>query len=289
MNLLAGLPENFYSQQTTFQKAFHAHGKSLGDSDDLVNELLRLLPNEILLTPSFFLLLTKKWCYEYGELMDRMPKEYVIIGSEQFPEIEDFYIGFRAAKKHLSDVEIQNLVNRLKDPSKHMIALSELAPLVRISEAVNPKYEVEGLGVGNRTIDWLFTLKDSVPILLDVKYRIKDLIQHMEQIIPEIDFGKIEIPPPVNDPSILFKDTVEKFVSRSPQEYLQGVWIHSHIKQDKERLWNYYNSLERDRLHFAIFSRWDGSGYILHRDDIDPKILYNYFNLVFKENFISAT
>lgn len=289
MTLLAALPEIFYTGLTTLDKAFFSFGKSLGDHDDLINDLLILLPNEIKMTPAFFHNLIKKWCYEYGDYFDRMPEDYILIGSEQFPEIEDFYLGIRAIKKHLTEPEILSFINRLKDPSKHLITLAELAPLVRIQDGVVPQYEIPRLGEGNRTIDWLFTPKSDTPILLDVKYRIKDLLEHMQQIIPSIHAGVNQIPPPINNSAILFKDTVEKFIARSPKEYLQGVWIHSHIKQDKVALWDYFKALDMNKLHFAIMSRWDGNAYVLYRDDINVKYIYDFFNLKHSETFVCAS
>ena len=286
MPLYKILPEAFYNGPVPMIEAFTNVGALFGDSSSNTQQLFGLLPPELKHSPAFYLLLTKKWCYEFGEEFDRMPQDHRLVGSEQFPEIEQLYSGLQAANKHLTNSQLLTLIRRLSNPAKHLETLGELAPLVRIKEDTSPEYEVEGYGQGNRTIDWLFEPSVGIPVLLDVKYRISDLIQHMSEIIPALNAGENQILPPSADPALLFKDTVEKFVPRSHDESLQGVWIHSHIKQHRGRLNDYFDSLDPERLHFAILSRWRGDAYILYRNGIDKAYLYHFFTLNHTDNFV---
>ncbi|MGD0038497.1 MAG: hypothetical protein ABSC53_14520 [Bacteroidota bacterium] len=286
MALFKSLPDGFYREPITIREAFCKVGIPLGDTKEKAEDLFSILPRELKIAPAFFLVLINKWCYEFGEVFDRMPRNHILLGSEQFPQIEYLYLGLRAADKYLSRVQLLSFLQRLAHPAKHLIALGELTPLVRISKTVTPTYEVEGYGNGNRSIDWLFEPKEGVPILMDVKYRIVDLLQHMNQMIPEIDDGKSALSTPEIDPESLFKDTIEKFIPRSTKIYLQGVWIHSHIKQEKAKLQSCFNNLDPQRLHFAIMSRWEGNAYILCRDEVDIEYLYKFFDLTPKNEFV---
>lgn len=286
MSLYTSLPKGFYLGPTHFIDAFQEVATSLGDTKETAQELFGLLPRELKFAPAFFLLLTKRWCYEFGEVFDRLPQNQIVLGSEQFPEVENLYLGLRAVDKHLSRSQLLAFLEKLGNPAKHLETLAELAPLLRILANVKPSYEVQGYGHGNRRIDWLFTPQVGIPILVDVKYRIIDLIQHLSQMIPALNAGEREFPPPELDPSILFKDTVEKFIPRSSSNYLQGVWIHAHVKQDESKLEGYFKNLDAERLHFAILCRWRSSAYILCRDSIDKNYISGFFDLNLSNTFV---
>lgn len=286
MPLYTRLPISFYKGPVPMSEAIHNVAVLLGDSKEKADNLFQLLPGELQLAPAFFLLLTKKWCYEFGDVIDRMPLDYWLIGSEQFPELENLYRGLCAADKYLTHSQFLDFMQRLSHSGKHLSTLAELAPLVRVSEGVAVDYEVSGYGDGNHPIDWLFSPKSGIPILMDVKYRIVDLVQHMSQMMPYLDAGQEQIFAPELDPAFLFKDTTEKFVARSQNDFLQGAWIYSHIKQDKSKLLAYFNSLDRKRLHYAILSQWNGDAFILCRDDINRDYLYSFFNLNHTEKYV---
>ncbi len=280
------LPPNFYSSCVHLFEAFREVADRLGDTRTVADQLIRLLPLNLKSSPAFLLRLTGQWCYEFGDLFDKLPNGKVVFGSEQFPEVEYLYRGLRASERYFSNVELLSYLKRLSNPSKHMETLGELAPLVRIRDDVAPKYEVKGYGEGNRTIDWLFTLSSEVPVLLDVKYRVKDIVTQFGKVIlrPGADVG--EIPTPDLDPAWLFKDTVEKFRPETPDRCLQGIWIHLHLKQEESALINYFNSLDAGRLHFAILCRWRKESYMLSRQNVDRKLLKKLFDLEESMSFV---
>jgi hypothetical protein len=110
---------------------------------------------------------------------------------------------------------------------------------------------VEGWGVPHRTIDWLFERSPAVPVLLEVKYRRKDLIRHLAQVAAANTEGTTDTPVPPSDPESLFKDTAEKFLPRTAAEGLQGAWIHSQIKQEESGL-ELLRRMDSQRLQFAF-------------------------------------
>lgn len=84
---------------------------------------------------------------------------------------------------------------------------------------------------------------------------------------------------PRHDPASFFRDIVEKFGSRSPQERLQGAWIITELKQEVDELHHAYSALDSSRLHFAILYNWSKEAYFLARDDVDTMNLAALFGL----------
>lgn len=283
MNLYTQLPDAFHSDKVHFVDAFQEIATLLGDSKESAQELFSLLPQDIKFAPAFFFLLTKKWCYEFGLPFDRLPQNQIVFGLEQFPLVENLYAGMKAANKHLKSSQLLSFLERLGNPSKHQETLAELAPLVRLHSDVSAQYEVAGYGQGNRTIDWLFSAINRTPVLMDVKYRIKDLIEHLSEMIPDLNAGKRQFPPPEISPQLLFKDTVDRFISKDPDLCLQGVWIHSHVKQKESELRQYFFNLDTTRLPFAIFCRWTKNAYVICRPDVNEQCLADLFGVNFSQ------
>ena len=69
---------------------------------------------------------------------------------------------------------------------------------------------------------------------------------------------------------------------------LQGVWIHSEIKEDEEKLTAYFrHNLKRKKVHFAILSDWKDDAYVLARNRIIAFLLKRAFGLTESKRFVS--
>jgi hypothetical protein len=66
---------------------------------------------------------------------------------------------------------------------------------------------------------------------------------------------------------------------RSPNDQLQGAWIHSHIKVERDELETYFLSLPLNLLHFAVVSNWHEIGYLLSREGVDREMIVNLFGI----------
>jgi len=283
MNKHTKLPPNFYHQQAHFIDAFKEIANKFGDSDRYAERLFRPLPQKLKCSSAFLLSLINKWCYEFGDIFE-LPSGKNFYGSEQFPEVEFLYRALRAADKHLSDSCLLEFIQKLGNQAKHMDALGELAPLCRIKDNVKVGYEVDGYG--SKKIDWLFTPPTGTPILLEVKYRLKDLIKSLDNTKLSQDPNEQKITNIHLNPEWLFKNTEDKFPSQQPTEILQGIWIHNLLAQKLSEFTKYFELIDNTKIHFIILCRWRDEGYFLCRDSVNKQYLKMFFDLKESNRFI---
>lgn len=251
------------------------------------DELLSSLPSELRSATAFLDALTGKWRYEYGLAYKDLVGGAVATGTDQCPEIEHLVMGVRAAMERLTPDDLGCMLRRLADEARHEEALAELAPLTRLPSGVTPKYESKDRAAQNASIDWMFTPRTGRPILMDVKSRKRELIRHLNQIIAGPVMRGSAVPVPTPDCTRLFDGIPEKFVPRSPDDMLQGAWIHERILQDRHSLHRAFSSLDRRKVHFAIFAGWGSSAYILARRSSDKSLLHAFFDLVESDTFVA--
>ncbi|HYW82179.1 MAG TPA: hypothetical protein VFB30_02915 [Spirochaetia bacterium] len=278
-------PDEFVTRRSHLLGAFEEIASALNETRATAERLVRLLPSEVRCAGAFLCRLTNLWRYEFGPPFHDLPTEMTVCGTIQFPPAENLFRGVLAAERFLTATQLLAYLERLRDPHKHLATLAEMAPAARVTSFMRGTYEAVGYGMGNRTIDWLFEPPNGTPILLDVKHRQQDLLEHLRQTIPAIEAGAHVAPSPVLDAAALFRSTAEKFVRRPSDEMLQGVWIHSHIQQFEEDLLRVFSALD-EALHFAILAGWDGRSYILARKSVSTEYLRRAFSLVPSENFI---
>ena len=145
--------------------------------------------------------------------------------------MDSLYSAVSSAHARLPATKRSAYLQRLADSDAHQATLVEMIPAYKVAADISMEFEVSGLGVGNRTLDWVIGPYDNRTLLLDVKRRSTDFIQQAEQMIAnEADQQ------PNHDPALLFRSLEEKFVSSDPDARLQGAWIFTDIKQDEERL-----------------------------------------------------
>jgi hypothetical protein len=244
-------PRQLVKDTSTLEIAFRKVASENGMTSGEVSELWRLVPASMADAPAFLCAIGDMWRYEFGHPID-LPGDLLAVGTQQFPQVTWLVTGLAAARQHLTPEEIISLQSKLQLRDQHEDTLAELAPLARVGTGVRARHEVTGYGSGSRRIDWRFSRPDDVPVLLEVKNRIRDLIQHLAESAAATNAGATEAPEPSTQPELLFRDTVEKFRSTNPSDTLQGVWIFAPIKQEETVLRDYFAGLDHERLHFTI-------------------------------------
>lgn len=281
------VPSEFYDETSDLYTIFLDIAKSIADSRDYVAQLMHLLPQPIKESVVWHDRLTNLWRYEYGLPLDHLPYNMVVPGTIQFPVVKNLYLSIKNAKKYLTDTQLLEYLNRIKNKSKHLETLFEMRPVINLKDSLNAEFEVEGYGIRNKKIDW-FVHNRKLKILLDVKYRIKSLLLHLKQIIPRINQGVQSILPRPPDPADLFKSAEGKFKRNPPCKILQGVWIKSYIKEDENILKEYFNNdIDSKKIHFAIISNWKEDAYFLIRKKLHKNILKKAFSLRESKRFVS--
>jgi len=147
-----------------------------------------------------------------------------------------------------------------------------MIPAHKVAPAVPVQFEVAGLGVGDRTVDWVIEPEGERSVLLDVKRRTTDFIKQAERIDAE---GAA--PEPDHDPALLFRSVEKKFVSADPHSRLQGAWIFTDIKQDEEQIALAFADLDPSKVHFVILGDWEPDVYVLIRREEDRQYLLDLF------------
>jgi hypothetical protein len=235
-----------------------------GRSKDDTSVLLSMVPEPLRQVPCFIDRLSEVWLYDFGEAMKTTQGSAIGVGITFHPVIMLLDV-VRCAHDRLALSEFTNYLTRLADPKKHADMLFEFAPILRLAPSTTVKHEVTGESPENRTIDWRIDGKNGLSLLLEVKRRATDLIQSLERI--EVDESAAALIPS-HDPGLLFRSVEAKFLSRSPDDMLQGVWIGSALKQEDTELEASFKHMDQTKLHFAILGSYDGPVHLISRKDV---------------------
>lgn len=252
---------------------------SMGIENGFANELVTLLPQDLLDAGCFLDKITGLWRYEFG-----LPYEIggdLMWGTHMWVPVSSLVLALSCVKRRLGADKRADYVARLADPGRHQVTLVEMIPGTKIDPTVAADFEVAGLGVGSRSIDWNIGPYADRRVLLDVKRRTRDFIEQAEQTTDVM----IEAPEPQHDTRILFRSVEQKFVPANPDGRLQGVWIVTDIQQDEEALADAFNALDPMKVHFAILGDWDPDAYILSRRPADEQLLRELFHLQSSSRF----
>lgn len=280
------VPNLLYDEVKDLKSAFMNLAVQVGITENEACRLFNLLPQPLQKILSFHDRLTNLWRYDFGEPIDRLPNDYVVIGAHMFPPVDRLLRVLSVANMRLSKIKFASYIQRLSDPAKHQDVLAEISPMFGVDLAINCDFEVSGYGAGNRTIDWMVCPLGSPAVLFDVKCRMKDLIEGLGQIVLGNRGPDGQGPAPVHNVSILFKDTEEKFIAKSSNEILQGVWIISQLRQERSELHAAFNSTDPMKLHFAILSNWEQDAYVLTRDNIAFESIAKLFGITHSDRFV---
>ena len=281
------VPNEFYGGQHHLYGCFKEYARNFGDSEDSATELIRILHRELKTTHVWYDRITKKWRYEFGVPIDRLPNDYIVYGTDQSPDVEHLYLAVRTANHRLKPQDLIKWLERIADRAKHLHVLVEMRPAINLSLSTKANFEVSGLAEGNTTLDWMVIPAEKPNILLDVKHRQSSQIKHLKQIIPGIERGEQQIVPKAPDPSDLFKSTLKKFSESDGTDNLQGVWAHVEIKEDRDKLATYFKSLPANRIHFLILANWENEATIIARASKHIEHLETVFSIIQSAKFLT--
>lgn len=245
-----------------------------------------MLPRVLRRAPCFLSRLTQEWLCEFGEPIDGLPGDSIATGTHMFPPIDRLLDVLLCARQRFSDREFEQYIRRLSDLSKHQDVLAEMLPVLRLDSAVEAEFEVAGHAEGNHTVDWRIRRMAGPPVLLDVKHRIRDLIEGLGRICAGERDADGSAPAPTHDTGILFRSTAAKFKSRDSSQYLQGVWIVTQLMQECSKLNDTFGRIDSSRLHFAIINNWGEEAYILARETTHVRELASLFHLRLSERLV---
>ena len=229
-----------------------------------VEQVIAIAPEAIRSSPCFLDRLTGLWRYEFGEPLE-LSGDTEVFGTHMYHLVDRLYDVLACARQRLNSGQLVPYLARLADPKKHADLLVEFAPILRLAANVQTDYEVSGYGDGNSTVDWLIRPTEGPPILLDVKNRIKDLLESLTRTAAGERAPDGTAPIPAHNPDLLFRSVEQKFRTHPPAEMVQAIWIRTDLKQEETEL-SAFRRLDPSKVHVAILGDWSDDVHILAND-----------------------
>jgi hypothetical protein len=247
--------------------------EKIGTVEKSADDIFQLLPKTLKDSPAFKDALTGIWRYDFGDPYISIDGKEIFFGTDQCPPVEWLYLCVCSMEKIMTDSQLSGFLQRLGDYSKHLEALIECSPFLVLNHPADVKYEIVGMGQGNKSIDFYITTSEPPPLLIDAKCRIRELIRKL----------------PLNtkpEPSGLFKSLPEKFNPQDPEHCLQGGWIYSVLMYDQDELHAEFDKTDASRLHFAILACWNKKAYVLSRNSEIDRHIRRIFSLPSDDSMI---
>jgi hypothetical protein len=259
------------AEKSTLRDILVSEAMARGLTNEQANAMLSNVHERLIDAGSFLDKMTGLWRYEFGFPFNIAEKH--VWGTHMWVPVECLFTALYCAYLRLPDDKRATYLKRLADPQRHQDALVEMRPAHKVSPDVSLEFEIAGLGVGNRTVDWVIKPQSGRTVLLDVKSRIADFVNQMEQMD-----GESTVPEPDHDPALLFRSVAEKFVRTDPDEKLQGAWIFTRLQQEEDRLHHTFAALDASKVHFAILGDWKPDIYLLVQREEDRQYLLDLFH-----------
>ena len=256
--------------KSTLRERLLTNAAASGWPEERANALIAIVPQRLINSACFLDKMTGLWRYEFGMPYDIAKK--LVWGTHMWVPADCLFFALSSAYSRLPENKRAAYLERLADPDRHQATLVEMIPAHKVDAAVPMAFEVAGLGVGDRAVDWVIGPQGGRTTLLDVKRRTTDFIQQAERIGTE---GAA--PEPDHDPALLFRSVEQKFVAADPSVRLQGAWIFTDIQQEEELLARAFSALDPDKVHFAVFGDWKPDVYVLVRREADRQYLLDLF------------
>lgn len=267
------------AEKTTLRKRLMEEATASGLTNEFTKSLIGSVPEPLVSACAFLDKFTGLWRYEFGVPYDIAKSHFW--GTHMWVPVAHLFTALCCANAQLPEAKLSHYLSRLAVPDKHRAILVEMIPAIKVTSAVAIEFEVAGLGVGNRTVDWVFRPHNGRTVMLDVKMRTADFIAQAEEIATDISAQE-----PVHDSALLFRSIEKKFMPANPRMQLQGAWICTDIKQHEENISLAFAALCADRVHFAILGDWENDAYVLARRPEDRQYLLDLFRLVPSDRFI---
>jgi hypothetical protein len=259
-----------------------AQATARGLRPEQITKLLAIVPSPLSGAGAFLDKMTGIWRYEFG--VPYQVGDSLVWGTHMWEEVSHLLDALLCVLCRVPEGKRAAYLQLLSTPGKHQQTLVEMIPATKVDEATALDFEVSGLGNGNRTVDWVVGPYRSRTVLCDVKRRTRDFLEQFERL----DDSPVA-PEPAHDPSLLFRNVEQKFVSMDPDEYLQGAWIVTDVAQEEKRLLDAFLALDAKKVHFAVLGDWQPDAHILVRREDDRPYIRDLFRITTSSRFVFNT
>lgn len=257
------IPEIFRAEDSNVFTALKRVALDKSLSVEEAEKVFNLLPNSIKDAPAFKDRLTGIWRYEYGVpyTIGSGTNQYFILGTDQAPKVSVLLDGIRALSQHTSYGQLLSFCKKLENREKHLDFLAELDPVMRPTMDFTADYEPNGYASGDRRIDWLIRFHDGSSCLIDVKNRIRGLIDFFDEINRKGKNNLSDSPPL---PDGVFNSSEIKFLPAKKGRF-QGLWLLTNVYYDDELLKETFYNLDENLMQFTVLTHFEGETRILSR------------------------
>ena len=234
--------------------------------------IVAMLPPTLEQATCFLDRLTTAWRYDFGSPFTNVPGVGTVFGTMMWHPVESLLDSLIFFRDRLPIDRREAFLARLDVADKHEETLLECAPILRLEHDVTVNHEVSGWGEGNSTIDWIVGPPQTPELLLEVKVRRRDIMEHLTLINPGVNSPADIVPPPIHEVELLFRSVEKKF--KRSDNAIQAVWINTNLKQEQSELRSAFDALDPKRVHCALLGDWEDDVTILARsEDIKNRVI----------------
>lgn len=251
----------FRAEDSNILGALEKVAAAQGLSGQEAERVFELLPESLRGAPAFRDRMTGIWRYEYGVpyVVGKGNKEKIVIGTDQAPKVSVLLDGIRALSQHTSYEQLLSFCKKLENRQKHLDFLAELDPIIRPSMDFTADYEPDGYASEDRKIDWLIRFHDGSSCLIDVKNRIRGLIDFLDEINKNGKNNFSDSPPL---PKGVFNSSGIKFLPAKKGRF-QGLWVLTNVYYDDELLKEMFYNLDENLIEFTVLTHFKGESRVL--------------------------
>jgi len=258
-----------------------------------IQHIYDLLPCELKNAPVFKdLLNSNRILYDFGNTLNIQGRVVHSFGAVESQELRILYLAVFLADQFLPTKKRDEWLKKISNRSRHQDYLFEMRPLLELKAGSTAEHEVlkDQNDEEGKNIDWKIQ-NGGLTVLLEMKNRIKPMINHLEDIMrvdqdyyDGIPASQIKPATPPSNVKSLFRyrdEKVEdKFIDRKNKKCLQGVWINTLISEDQKKLKDYFDEqIDSQKIQFVILSGWEDQARILTRERSQKFVLSDLFGL----------
>jgi hypothetical protein len=162
------------TKKSTLKQLLYAECMAAGLDVEQSSGMIASVPEPLICAEAFLDKLTGLWRYDFG--IPHIIGNTQYFGTHMWVPVTHLFMALRYTNERLPEIKRNAYLARLADISKHHAVLAEMIPALKIDPAMHLEFEVEGLGVGNRSVDWVIQSGSGQAVLIDVKRRVFDFI-----------------------------------------------------------------------------------------------------------------
>lgn len=246
------IPEELKREELSLADAMLRIQESSSFPRGEVEELIARLPYSLADAPAFLCSIDGQWRYEFGE--PYTIETSAVLGTDQNPEVRILLCGLLKVARLASCSDFKEYISRLTNKAKHFDYLAELDPVLRAKELKHLEYETRPLGDDSPGPDWAMSFADGTSGLVEVKSRIKELLD----LFACLRSGKNPSPHANRMPVLpgLLTDVSRKFpdLAKTTNSF-QGVWVYSPVWFIREELEQVFKGCDPSKVGFLVVGR----------------------------------